>query len=80
MSRARFVCPPSTINIFLCVQFDSLLYEVSKSSSAFLATSLKIRIQKGSWDKLLPRVHDVESQASTLGADERLKEPEREPE
>ena len=76
------VFPPRALIFFsecdLTASEVFLVYEVLKSSSVFLATSLKIRIKKDSlkaWivDKPVPGIHDLESQASTVGADERLK-------
>ena len=75
------VFPPRALIFFsecdLTASEVFLVYEVLKSSSVFLATSLKIRIKKGLFfeglDKPVPGIHDLESQASTVGADERLK-------
>ena len=71
------VSPPSPINIFLCVQFDSLLYEVLKSSSAFLTTESGYK-KNCSWQAGINCCHasTTWSQASTLGAEKPLREPE----
>ena len=52
-------------------------FVVTTFTTLFVFTKRVIR--DAGWDKLWPRSHDVVSQGRTLWADERLSEPEREP-